>query len=131
MTSGAERGDDGAGVLFDLFRRLARLVEGAADPDSGADLHEVGDIFRIHAPHGEDRSLDDGFLVLDVARPEAGGEEFQKIRSGLQGGKALGRRRGKSCDADKVFSVQYHPESAPGPKDSTHLFTRFTELMSK
>ncbi|MDZ4771729.1 MAG: glutamine-hydrolyzing carbamoyl-phosphate synthase small subunit [Planctomycetota bacterium] len=27
-----------------------------------------------------------------------------------------------------VFSVQYHPEAAPGPLDSAHLFTRFREL---
>jgi carbamoyl-phosphate synthase small subunit len=28
-----------------------------------------------------------------------------------------------------VFSVQYHPESAPGPHDSEYLFKRFVELM--
>ena len=28
-----------------------------------------------------------------------------------------------------VFSVQYHPESAPGPHDSRYLFERFTALM--
>ncbi len=32
---------------------------------------------------------------------------------------------------DRVFSVQYHPESAPGPQDSSHLFQRFTELMRR
>ena len=32
---------------------------------------------------------------------------------------------------DKVFSVQYHPESAPGPQDSTYLFERFIENMTK
>ena len=30
-----------------------------------------------------------------------------------------------------VFSVQYHPESAPGPQDSAYLFRRFTERMEK
>lgn len=30
-----------------------------------------------------------------------------------------------------VFSVQYHPESAPGPHDSGYLFKRFIELMKK
>lgn len=30
-----------------------------------------------------------------------------------------------------VFSVQYHPESAPGPHDSEYLFRRFVELMEK
>ena len=28
-----------------------------------------------------------------------------------------------------VFSVQYHPEASPGPRDSHYLFTRFVELM--
>jgi carbamoyl-phosphate synthase small subunit len=28
-----------------------------------------------------------------------------------------------------AFSVQYHPEAAPGPHDSAYLFDRFTELM--
>lgn len=28
-----------------------------------------------------------------------------------------------------VFSVQYHPEAAPGPGDSQHLFERFRELI--
>lgn len=30
---------------------------------------------------------------------------------------------------DKVFSVQYHPESAPGPEDSEYLFDQFIALM--
>jgi carbamoyl-phosphate synthase small subunit len=30
-----------------------------------------------------------------------------------------------------IFSVQYHPESAPGPHDSEYLFARFIELMEK
>ncbi len=29
-----------------------------------------------------------------------------------------------------VFSVQYHPESAPGPHDSEYLFERFIDLMN-
>lgn len=36
---------------------------------------------------------------------------------------------GLYSDKNKFFSVQYHPESAPGPCDSMHLFNRFTELM--
>lgn len=30
-----------------------------------------------------------------------------------------------------VFSVQYHPEAAPGPHDSVYLFDRFVEMMKK
>ena len=29
-----------------------------------------------------------------------------------------------------VFSVQYHPDSAPGPHDSLYLFDRFVALMA-
>ena len=40
-----------------------------------------------------------------------------------------GTVEGLACEEDKVFCVQYHPESAPGPQDSMHLFERFTDLM--
>jgi carbamoyl-phosphate synthase small subunit len=30
-----------------------------------------------------------------------------------------------------VFSVQYHPEAAPGPHDSRYLFDRFADLLAK
>ena len=30
-----------------------------------------------------------------------------------------------------MFSVQYHPEASPGPRDSHYLFTRFVEMMRK
>ncbi len=36
---------------------------------------------------------------------------------------------GVECVADKVFSVQYHPESAPGPQDSVYLFDKFIKMM--
>ncbi len=38
---------------------------------------------------------------------------------------------GMECRADRVFSVQYHPESAPGPQDSAYLFDRFITLMEE
>ncbi len=28
-----------------------------------------------------------------------------------------------------VFSVQYHPEASPGPRDSHYLFERFIEMI--
>ena len=30
-----------------------------------------------------------------------------------------------------VFSVQYHPESNPGPQDSVYLFDKFVKSMKK
>lgn len=38
---------------------------------------------------------------------------------------------GLACPADRVFSVQYHPESAPGPQDSGYLFDRFIQMMEE
>ena len=31
----------------------------------------------------------------------------------------------------RAFGVQYHPESAPGPRDSTELFKKFTAMMQE
>ncbi|MDX6203227.1 MAG: carbamoyl-phosphate synthase small subunit [Frankiales bacterium] len=36
---------------------------------------------------------------------------------------------GLQCLDAPAFSVQYHPEAAPGPHDATGLFQRFSELM--
>ena len=36
---------------------------------------------------------------------------------------------GVECVQENVFSVQYHPESAPGPQDSTYLFEKFINIM--
>ncbi len=40
-----------------------------------------------------------------------------------------GTVEGVECTRDRVFSVQYHPESAPGPEDSFYLFDRFISEM--
>ncbi|MBQ8893245.1 MAG: glutamine-hydrolyzing carbamoyl-phosphate synthase small subunit [Clostridia bacterium] len=38
---------------------------------------------------------------------------------------------GMRSETDRVFSVQYHPESAPGPQDSTYLFDRFISMIEE
>lgn len=38
---------------------------------------------------------------------------------------------GLECPDDRVFSVQYHPESAPGPQDSDYLFGQFIAMMEE
>lgn len=38
---------------------------------------------------------------------------------------------GVECRKDKVFSVQYHPESAPGPHDSAYLFEKFIKILEE
>ena len=42
-----------------------------------------------------------------------------------------GTVEGVRCTAAPAFGVQYHPESAPGPQDSRHLFDRFIQMMKE
>ena len=42
-----------------------------------------------------------------------------------------GTVEGVRSKKDNIFSVQYHPESAPGPEDSKYLFDEFIELLRK
>lgn len=42
-----------------------------------------------------------------------------------------GTAEGLACAGDRVMGVQFHPESAPGPQDSVHLFGRFIALMEQ
>jgi carbamoyl-phosphate synthase small subunit len=41
-----------------------------------------------------------------------------------------GTLEGLRCLDVPAFSVQYHPEASPGPRDSRHLFSAFRDLMS-
>ena len=66
-------------------------------------------------------SMNHGFAV-DTATLPAGVEETHvSLFDGSNCGIAL-------TDAP-AFSVQYHPEAAPGPRDSHYLFGRFVSLM--
>ncbi len=42
-----------------------------------------------------------------------------------------GTVEGVACEEDRVFGVQYHPESAPGPQDSDYLFDCFLKQMEE
>jgi carbamoyl-phosphate synthase small subunit len=68
-----------------------------------------------------------GFAV-DAPRDEISDTEFGRVEVShvdLNDGVVEGLR----CLDIPAFSVQYHPEAAPGPHDATGLFTRFAELM--
>jgi carbamoyl-phosphate synthase small subunit len=40
-----------------------------------------------------------------------------------------GTLEGIALEEQPVFSVQYHPEAAPGPSDARGLFDRFVEVL--
>lgn len=42
-----------------------------------------------------------------------------------------GSNEGLRCTDRPAFSVQYHPEASPGPKDSHYLFSRFMDLITE
>lgn len=68
-------------------------------------------------------SMNHGFAVDNKTLPESAEETHISLFDGSNAGLQL---KGKP-----VFSVQYHPEASPGPRDSRYLFERFTALMAK
>jgi carbamoyl-phosphate synthase small subunit len=66
-------------------------------------------------------SMNHGFAVDRASLPAQAAETHVSLFDGSNCGIALKNR--------PVFSVQYHPEASPGPRDSHYLFTRFVDLM--
>jgi len=66
-------------------------------------------------------SMNHGFAVERASLPAEAVETHVSLFDGSNCGLALKGR--------PVFSVQYHPEASPGPRDSHALFRRFTGLM--
>ncbi|MBW7950453.1 MAG: glutamine-hydrolyzing carbamoyl-phosphate synthase small subunit [Pseudorhodoplanes sp.] len=66
-------------------------------------------------------SMNHGFAVDKDSLPKNVVQTHVSLFDGSNAGLAL---------SDKpVFSVQYHPEASPGPRDSHYLFQRFTDMM--
>jgi len=68
-------------------------------------------------------SQNHGFSVAADSLPEGVDVTHVSLFDGSLEGLALKGR--------PVFSVQYHPEAAPGPEDSAYLFDRFIQLIER
>ena len=42
-----------------------------------------------------------------------------------------GTVEGVECAEDKMYALQFYPESAPGPQDCAYLFDKFIKLMEE
>jgi carbamoyl-phosphate synthase small subunit len=65
-------------------------------------------------------SQNHGFVVDERSLPEGARVSHRSLNDGAV--------EGIAHDTLALVSVQYHPESSPGPHDSTNLFDRFAEL---
>jgi carbamoyl-phosphate synthase small subunit len=66
-------------------------------------------------------SMNHGFAVDRASLPANAVESHVSLFDGSNCGIALNDK--------PVFSVQYHPEASPGPRDSRYLFERFVGMM--
>ena len=68
-------------------------------------------------------SMNHGFAVDGTSLPDGVAETHVSLFDGSNCGLTL--------EGKPVFSVQYHPEASPGPRDSHYLFKRFVDLIEK
>jgi len=67
-------------------------------------------------------SMNHGFAVDRASLPANANETHVSLFDGSNCGLALADR--------PAFSVQYHPEASPGPRDSHYLFRRFVDMIA-
>ena len=68
-------------------------------------------------------SMNHGFAVDSASLPAGVTQTHVSLFDGSNAGLAV--------DGKPIFSVQYHPEASPGPRDSHYLFTRFLNYVRK
>ena len=69
-------------------------------------------------------SQNHGYVVdTDNLDPSVAVPAFENVNDG--------RNEGLSYTGKNIFTVQYHPEACPGPRDSAYLFDRFMKMMEE
>jgi carbamoyl-phosphate synthase small subunit len=66
-------------------------------------------------------SQNHGFHVLAETLPASADKSHTNLNDHTS--------EGLDCPDSNAFSVQYHPEAAPGPHDAAYLFDRFVDLI--
>lgn len=92
--------------------KLARGHRGANHPVKDLVTGRVEITSQNHGFHVDPESLPAGVEVTHVSLFD-------------------GTNEGIAVTGKPVFSVQYHPEASPGPRDSHYLFKRFVALMEQ
>ena len=109
--------------LSKLDEILQKLRAEEPLPEKNRDHDLTGDYKGFRECHVEP----DWLLVYAVDKESLAGTRLKATHINLLDGTIEGVR----CEADRVFSVQYHPESAPGPQDSAYLFDNFIRMMEE
>lgn len=69
-------------------------------------------------------SQNHGYVVdTDKLDPKVAVPAFENVNDGTN--------EGLSYTGKNIFTVQFHPESCPGPQDTAYLFDRFIDMMRK
>ena len=69
-------------------------------------------------------SQNHGYVVdTDNLDPSVAVPAFENVNDGTN--------EGLSYTGKNIFTVQYHPEACPGPRDSAYLFDRFMKMMEE
>lgn len=76
---------------------------------------------NMHTGRIEITSQNHGFVVVPQSLPGDLEMTYDNLNDGTS--------EGMNSPEHKAFSVQYHPEAAPGPHDVSYLFEKFVTLM--
>ena len=105
-----------------LGHQMLALALGATTVKMGHGHHGANHPVRdVETGKVEITSMNHGFAVDSQSLPAGVVETHVSLFDGSNCGIRMADR--------PVFSVQYHPEAAPGPQDSLYLFKRFADSM--